>query len=172
MCGPQSQTLLACGSHWCHHVVEGPQDWQQFNAGSTIQLCLHACRMRPEEYAPSYDFRGLSTVEELQWAVGPDYGDVTDGKDVELNIFSRQRLEEVEVGLSLVLLPLLVSGMSGNQHCDRAAGRSARMIVQLTYVSHHAGGRVICEGCGGLGAAPDQRDRPNLAHVLAALRRR
>ncbi len=53
--------------------------------------------MRPEEYAPSYDFRNLSTVEELQWAVGPDFGDVTGGKDLELNTFSRERLEQVEV---------------------------------------------------------------------------
>ncbi|BDA41840.1 hypothetical protein COCOBI_02-6340 [Coccomyxa sp. Obi] len=48
--------------------------------------------MPSDEYFPAFDFRGLSTVEELEWATGGM--DVTGGKHVEINIFSRERLEE------------------------------------------------------------------------------
>ncbi len=47
------------------------------------------------EYFPAFDFRGLSTVEELEWATGGM--DITGGKHVEINIFSRERLEERKV---------------------------------------------------------------------------
>jgi hypothetical protein len=57
--------------------------------------------MQPEDYAPAYDFRGLGTVEALQWAVGGDIEDVTGGKSVEINAFPRARLDDVAVRHSL-----------------------------------------------------------------------
>lgn len=53
--------------------------------------------MPPGEYFPSFDLRGLSTIAELEWATGGM--DVTGGKEVEINIFSRDRLEDVKVML-------------------------------------------------------------------------
>ena len=53
-----------------------------------------ACRKPPEVYYPSFDLRGLSTVEELEWATGMD---VTGGKEFELNVFDRDRLRDCMV---------------------------------------------------------------------------
>ena len=52
---------------------------------------ITACRKPPEQYYPSFDLRGLSTVEELEWATGMD---VTGGKEFELNVFDRDRLRD------------------------------------------------------------------------------
>lgn len=54
--------------------------------------------MPSDDYFPSFDLRDLSTVEELEWATGGL--DVTAGKVVELNVFSRDRLEDLKVSSS------------------------------------------------------------------------
>ena len=58
-------------------------------------FCL--CRMPSEDYFPAFDLRDLATVEELEWATGGL--DVTGGKQVEINVFSRERLEDRKVRL-------------------------------------------------------------------------
>lgn len=51
--------------------------------------------MPRQEYFPAFDLRDLSTVEELEWATGGL--DVTAGKQVEINVFNRDRLEDRKV---------------------------------------------------------------------------
>ncbi|EIE25590.1 rhomboid-domain-containing protein [Coccomyxa subellipsoidea C-169] len=57
-------------------------------------------KMPSDDYFPSFDLRDLSTVEELEWATGGL--DVTAGKEVELNVFSRDRLEDLKAQVASV----------------------------------------------------------------------
>ena len=97
----------------------------------------HACRMLPDMYAPSYDFRGLDSVEALQWAVGEDVEDVTGGKSIEINTFPRTRLDDAAVRA-------LRSAAGGVARSCSALGL---LGWQQRWRATHAGGAGTHEGC-------------------------
>ena len=93
---PRMMATWLC-AHCAMHLIRVVWHSKRHNAQWPL-----LCRLPSEEYFPAFDFRGLSTVEELEWATGGM--DVTGGKHVEINIFSRERLEERKVMPSLPVL--------------------------------------------------------------------
>jgi hypothetical protein len=79
-----------------------------FKAGSVVHLLyimrhvgmFHGNRLPPDLYAPAFDLRGISTVEDLAWATGMTVEEVTGGKDAELTILSNDMLQDMKVATS------------------------------------------------------------------------
>lgn len=62
-------------------------------------------RLPPDEYAPSYDLRGLSTVEDIAWATGMTIDEITGGREAELTVLTSKQLQKMKVTLLFQFIP-------------------------------------------------------------------